>query len=62
MEVAEPWLDCLLQEFYNQVNQPRKQNTEEMEHPISVIISPFLSSERRGEVRGSSRHALHGPR
>lgn len=21
MEVAEPWLDCLLQEFYNQVNQ-----------------------------------------
>lgn len=21
MEVAEPWLDCLLQEFYNQVNK-----------------------------------------
>lgn len=20
MEVAEPWLDCLLQEFYNQVS------------------------------------------
>lgn len=22
MEVAEPWLDCLLQEFYNQVLIP----------------------------------------
>lgn len=22
MEVAEPWLDCLLQEFYNQVPSP----------------------------------------
>lgn len=22
MEVAEPWLDCLLQEFYNQVRRP----------------------------------------
>lgn len=22
MEVAEPWLDCLLQEFYNQVTEP----------------------------------------
>lgn len=21
MEVAEPWLDCLLQEFYNQVTK-----------------------------------------
>lgn len=21
MEVAEPWLDCLLQEFYNQVSR-----------------------------------------
>lgn len=26
MDVAEPWLDCLLQEFYNQVT--KHQNTD----------------------------------
>lgn len=42
MEVAEPWLDCLLQEFYNQVNQPRNtehggNGTPELTHTFSFF-------------------------
>lgn len=62
MEVAEPWLDCLLQEFYNQVNQEKECSLQrERKTWTQVIVCPFLSSERCGEARGSPRHPLHGP-
>lgn len=41
MEVAEPWLDCLLQEFYNQVNLPVK--TEHRDNSIIALLSNYFS-------------------
>lgn len=55
MEVAEPWLDCLLQEFYNQVSRSLVQfcfigNVEINRPKVVRILSahlecPLTSSE-----------------
>lgn len=40
MEVAEPWLDCLLQEFYNQVTRAcSSQGENTWKHLVYSLIS-----------------------
>lgn len=43
MEVAEPWLDCLLQEFYNQVKETEHRGdggngTPDLSHNFSFSV------------------------
>ena len=70
-EVAEPWVDCLLQEYFMQVNLKLKPshlplnpgfNQHEAEGTQGKITTspPLSSPEWQGEVRRSPRGSLHG--
>lgn len=71
MEVAEPWLDCLLQEFFNQVIDTQDATGNscvvfilKYESDSSYECQPFLLillAERHRETQRSPGGSLHGP-
>lgn len=71
MEVAEPWLDCLLQEFFNQVISTQDASGNgcvvriwTCEYDSSYERQPFvlvLLAERHRETQRPPGGSLHGP-
>ena len=58
MEVAEPWVDCLLEEYFMQVSPAALGGRSRFSRPTARACV----SERPGEGRGASCGAVHGQR
>lgn len=62
MEVAEPWVDCLLEEYFMQVGSTGALWDMSSSRCSRIIPVACVSSERPGESRGTSCGAVHGQR
>lgn len=58
-EVAEPWVDCLLEEYFMQVAVTQLDSEASRRSPLPRFC---CLPERQGEVRGSPSGAIHGQR
>lgn len=57
MEVAEPWVDCLLEEYFMQVSPAGGSGTQQVQQTNALCV---CVSERPREGRGASCGSVHG--